>query len=203
MAERQITVGRNTYPLAPLFMVMATQNPIEQEGTYPLPEAQLDRFLLYVRIGYPEAAHEREILDLVRREARHAAAERVATAGFQALRQATLTDARLEVLDVYLAEPLEEYLLQLVLATRNSAAYSADLPRWLQYGASPRATIALDRCSRARAWLRGRSYVTPEDIQAMAPDILRHRLILSYEAEAEGMTVDRIIDELLRLIAVP
>ncbi|MFO1418661.1 MAG: MoxR family ATPase [Methylotetracoccus sp.] len=205
MAERQITVGRNTYPLAALFMVMATQNPIEQEGTYPLPEAQLDRFLLYVRIGYPEAAHEREILELVRGEARNSAAERQPQSGgeFKPLKQASLFDARREVLDVYVAEPLEEYLLQLVLATRNPAAYSADLPRWIQYGASPRATIALDRCSRARAWLHGRNYVIPEDIQAIAPDILRHRLILSYEAEAEGVTVDRIIDELLRLIAVP
>jgi len=203
MAERQITVGRKTYPLPPLFMVMATQNPIEQEGTYPLPEAQLDRFLLYVRIGYPEAACEREILALVRREARQTVGDEPPAPTFGALRQAVLFEARREVLDLYMAEPLEEYILQLVLATRSPGAYSADLPRWLQYGASPRATIALDRCSRARAWLRGRNYVVPEDIQALAPDILRHRLILSYEAEAEGVTVDRIIDELLRRIAVP
>lgn len=204
MAERQITVGRKTYPLPELFMVMATQNPIEQEGTYPLPEAQLDRFLLYIRIGYPEAAEERQILDLVRREARQASARSPVQPAVPAgLRQTVLFSARSEVLDIYVAEPLQEYILQLVLATRNSGAYSQDLPRWLQYGASPRATIALDRCSRARAWLRGRTYVIPEDIQALAPDILRHRLILSYEAEAEGVTVDRIIGELLRLIAVP
>jgi MoxR-like ATPase len=203
MAERQITVGRKTYPLPPLFMVMATQNPIEQEGTYPLPEAQLDRFLLYVRIGYPEAACEREILTLVRREAWQTLSDESPSPPFGALRQAVLFEARKEVLDLYLADPLEEYILQLVLATRNPGVYSADLPRWLQYGASPRATIALDRCSRARAWLRGRNYVIPEDIQALAPDVLRHRLILSYEAEAEGVTVERIIDELLRRIAVP
>jgi MoxR-like ATPase len=203
MAERQITVGRKTYPLPELFMVMATQNPIEQEGTYPLPEAQLDRFLLYIRIGYPDASDERQILELVRQEARQSSQESTSAPSSGALRQAELFAARREVLDLYMAGPLQEYILQLVLATRNSGAYSQDLPRWLQYGASPRATIALDRCSRARAWLRGRNYVIPEDIQALAPDILRHRLILSYEAEAEGVTVDRIIDELLRLIAVP
>jgi MoxR-like ATPase len=203
MAERQITVGRQTYPLPELFMVMATQNPIEQEGTYPLPEAQLDRFLLYVRIGYPEAAHEREILKLVRSEARQVGGHTAPDPGFGTLPQTVLSEARREVLDLYMAEPLAEYLLQLVLATRDASAYSSDIPRWLQYGASPRATIALDRCSRARAWLRGRNYVTPDDIQALAPDILRHRLILSYEAEAEGVTADRVVDELLRLVAVP
>ncbi len=203
MAERQITVGRKTYPLPRLFMVMATQNPIEQEGTYPLPEAQLDRFLLYIRIGYPEAAEERQILHLVRHEARQSSPGAANPAAPAPLSQPVLFAARNEVLDIYMAEPLQEYILQLVLATRNSGAYSPDLPRWLQYGASPRATIALDRCSRARAWLRGRNYVIPEDIQALAPDILRHRLILSYEAEAEAVTVDRIIEELLRLVAVP
>jgi MoxR-like ATPase len=202
MAERQITVGRKTYPLPQLFMVMATQNPIEQEGTYPLPEAQLDRFLLYIRIGYPEAAEERRILTLVREEARQPLAT-ASSAPQAALKQDVLFAARREALDLYMADPLQEYILQLVLSTRNAGAYSSELARWLQYGASPRATIALDRCSRARAWLRGRNYVTPEDIQALAPDVLRHRLILSYEAEAEGVTTDRIIDELLRLIAVP
>ena len=201
MAERQITVGRKTYPLPALFMVMATQNPIEQEGTYPLPEAQLDRFLLYVRIGYPDAAHEREILRLVRAESRRQTSGEAEA--FAPLSQRVLFDARREVLDLYMAEPLEEYLLQLVLATRNPGAYGGDLARWLQYGASPRATIALDRCSRARAWLNGRDFVTPEDIQAIAYDVLRHRLILSYEAEAEGVTTDQFIRELLRRVAVP
>lgn len=202
MGERQITVGRKTYPLPPLFMVMATQNPIEQEGTYPLPEAQLDRFLLYVRIGYPEAKHEREILRLVRGESRGKAKGDV-DSGFVPIPQQVLFDARQEVLDLYMAEPLEEYLLQLVLATRNPGAYGEDLGRWLQYGASPRATIALDRCSRARAWLDGRDFVTPEDIQAIAYDVLRHRLILSYEAEAEGVSTDQFIRELIRRVAVP
>lgn len=202
MGERQITVGSKTYPLPPLFMVMATQNPIEQEGTYPLPEAQLDRFLLYVRIGYPEARHERDILRLVRGESRgKVAGEHVN--GFEPVPQRVLFQARAEVLDLYMADPLEEYLLQLVLATRKPGAYGEDLGRWLQYGASPRATIALDRCSRAKAWLEGRDYVTPEDIQAIAFDVLRHRLILSYEAEAEGVSADQFIRELIRRVAVP
>ncbi len=201
MAERQITVGRKTYPLPQLFLVMATQNPIEQEGTYPLPEAQLDRFLLYVRIGYPDAGHEREILRLVRNESRGAEGK---TAGdFIPVPQNVLFEARKEALDLYMAEPLEEYLLQLVLATRNPGAYGEDLGRWLQYGASPRATIALDRCSRARAWLNGRDFVAPDDIQSIAYDVLRHRLILSYEAEAEGVSADQFIRELIRRVAVP
>ncbi len=202
MGERQITVGSKTYPLPPLFMVMATQNPIEQEGTYPLPEAQLDRFLLYVRIGYPEAKHEREILHLVRSEARGKVVGE-STIDFTPIPQQVLFQARTEVLDLYMAEPLEEYLLQLVLATRNPGAYGPELGRWLQDGASPRATIALDRCARARAWLEGRDYVTPEDIQSIAYDVLRHRLILSYEAEAEGVSTDQFIRELIRRVAVP
>jgi MoxR-like ATPase len=202
MAERQITVGRTTYALPGLFMVMATQNPIEQEGTYPLPEAQLDRFMLHIRIGYPDARHERDILRLVRGEAR-GGAQTVSGTAFRKVDQATLFAARAEALDLHMAEPLEEYLLQLVLATRQPGAYDEGLGRWLHYGASPRATIALDRCARARAWLNGRNFVTPEDIQSVAPDVLRHRVILSYEAEAEGITPDRIIDELLRRVAVP
>jgi len=201
MAERQITVGRVTYKLPELFMVMATQNPIEQEGTYPLPEAQLDRFMLFIRIGYPDASHERAILQLVREEARNGKA--ISEETFTPIPQNILFAARKEILDLYLAEPLEEYLLQLVLATRNPGAYDPDLGRWLQYGASPRATIALDRCARARAWLNGRDFVIPEDIQSLAPDVLRHRLILSYEAEADGVDTDRVIHELLRRVAVP
>ncbi len=198
MAERQITVGRETYPLPELFMVMATQNPIEQEGTYPLPEAQLDRFMLHLRIGYPEPHHERAILRLARNEVRH---EPVAEC--KPVDQATLFAARKEIGELYMAEALEEYLVQLILATRNPEVYSPDLGRWLQYGASPRATIALDRTARARAWLRGRRFVSPEDIQALAPDVLRHRLILSYEAEAEGITADHCIQALLQRVAVP
>ncbi|MEI7795772.1 MAG: MoxR family ATPase [Methylococcaceae bacterium] len=201
MAERQITVGQATYPLSALFMVMATQNPIEQEGTYPLPEAQLDRFLLQVKVDYPNAEHEKAILRLVRAEARQT--EKTLKKAFTPISQATLFEARNNVLDLYLAEPLEDYLLQLILATRKPKAYGDDLASWLQYGASPRASIALDRCARAKAWLSQRDYVTPDDIQDMAFDVLRHRLILSYEAEAEGMTTDDVIKVLIERIPVP
>ena len=201
MAERQITVGQATYPLSALFMVMATQNPIEQEGTYPLPEAQLDRFLLQVKVDYPNAEHEKAILRLVRTEARQT--EKTLKKAFTPISQATLFEARNNVLDLYLAEPLEDYLLQLILATRKPKAYGDDLASWLQYGASPRASIALDRCARAKAWLSQRDYVAPDDIQDMAFDVLRHRLILSYEAEAEGMTTDDVIKVLIERIPVP
>jgi len=200
MAERQITVGSETYPLPRLFLVMATQNPIEQEGTYPLPEAQLDRFLLHVRIDYPDGAAEKAILQLARREARQGAAIPPPPAR---LSQRVLFEARDEVLDLHLAENLEEYLLQIVLATRAPERYGDDLARWVDYGASPRASITLDRCARAHAWLAGRDYVAPEDIQTMAHDVLRHRVLLSYEAEAEGITPDRLIGELIDRIAVP
>ncbi len=201
MAERQITVGQATYKLPALFMVMATQNPIEQEGTYPLPEAQLDRFLLQVKVDYPNAEHEKTILRLVRAEARKT--NQASKKPFTRITQATLFEARNAVLDLHLAEPLEDYLLQIILATRQPEAYGEDLANWLQYGASPRATIALDRCARAKAWLAQRSYVAPEDIQEMAFDVLRHRLILSYEAEAEGMTTDDVIKMLIARIPVP
>ena len=201
MAERQITVGQATYKLPELFMVMATQNPIEQEGTYPLPEAQLDRFLLQVKVDYPNAEHEKAILRLVRTEARQSGQKLKKT--FTPITQTTLFEARNAVLDLYLAEPLEDYLLQLILATRKPEVYGEDLASWLQYGASPRASIALDRCAKAKAWLSQRDYVSPEDIQDMAFDVLRHRLILSYEAEAEGMTTDDVIKELIARIPVP
>jgi MoxR-like ATPase len=201
MAERQITVGQATYPLPALFMVMATQNPIEQEGTYPLPEAQLDRFLLQVKVDYPNAAHEKSILRLVREEAKQGG--QTIKKNFKPIEQTTLFAARNAVLNLHLSDALEDYLLQIILATRNPKAYGEDLASWLQYGASPRASIALDRCSRAKAWLAQRDYVAPEDIQEMAFDVLRHRLILSYEAEAEGMTTDDVIKILLERIAVP
>ena len=202
MAERQVTIGGKTYPLPELFLVMATQNPIEQEGTYPLPEAQLDRFLKYVKIGYPDAKVERDILTLSRKEALGAA---MATpkAIFAKLPQKTLFEARKQVLKVHTSDALEEYLVQLVIATRNPGIYSEELGRWLRFGASPRATIALDRCSKAHAWLAGRDYVTPEDIHVIAHDVLRHRILLSFEAEAEGISSDDFIDSLLRLVAVP
>jgi MoxR-like ATPase len=198
MAERQITVGRETYPLPALFMVMATQNPLEHEGTYPLPEAQLDRFMLFLRIAYPEPRHERAILKLARDEVRDPPVTDAKPIG-----QTTLFAARQQVADVYMADALEEYLIQLILATRNPGIFAEELGGWLQYGASPRATIALDRAARARAWLKGRQYVAPEDIQTLAPDILRHRLILTYTAEAEGITADQCIQALLRRVAVP
>lgn len=201
MAERQITVGSATYPLPQLFMVMATQNPIEQEGTYPLPEAQLDRFLLHIKIDYPDATHEKSILHLARAEALQSTQTK--TTSFQPISQANIFAARNEVLEIFMAEKLEDYLLQIILATRTPAAYGQDLAGWLQYGASPRASIALDRCARAKAWLAQRNFVGPEDIQDMALDVLRHRLILSYEAEAEGITTDYFIKELLARIAVP
>ncbi len=201
MAERQITVGSASYPLPDLFLVMATQNPLEQEGTYPLPEAQLDRFLMHVSIDYPNAEHEKEILHLARAEAK--GIESTANKDFKKVTQQTLFQARKDVLDVYMSDELETYLLQLVLATRQPQLYGDDLAAWLQYGASPRASIALDRCARAKAWLQQRDYVMPEDIQDVAFDVLRHRLILSYEAEAEGMTADRLITELLARVAVP
>jgi len=202
MAERQITVGGETYPLPPLFLVMATQNPIEQEGTYPLPEAQLDRFLLHVKIDYPSAEHEKQILHLARNEAKQQAGAAI-SAVIQAITQESLFAAREEVLDVYMADALEDYLLQIILATRNPQAYGEDLAGWLQYGASPRASIGLDRCARAKAWLNGKDFVSPEDIQDVAFDILRRRIILSYEAEAEGITTDYFIQQLIARIAVP
>jgi MoxR-like ATPase len=203
MGERQITVGSVTYPLPKLFMVMATQNPIEQEGTYPLPEAQLDRFLLHVMVGYPDAAGERAILDLNRREARRAAADAELFAPDEVLSQDDVMAARLEVLATHLAEPLQDYIVQIVLATRNPEKYGDELRGVLQYGASPRATLALDRCARAHAWLAGRDYVTPVDIQSMAHDVLRHRVLLSFEAEAAGRTSDEIVEALLARIGVP
>jgi len=198
MAERQISVGRKTYPLPELFLVMATQNPIEQEGTYPLPEAQLDRFLMHVRVGYPDAKAEARILKLVRNEAQQQAEPRPQ----QRISQAALLKARQEVLSIHMAPAVEEYIVQLVMATRQPALYSDELAKWLEVGASPRATIALDRCARARAWLRGQDYVSPDDVQKVAHDVLRHRLILSFEAEASGISADQVIASLLHVVPV-
>jgi MoxR-like ATPase len=199
MGERQVTVGRETYPLPALFLVMATQNPIEQEGTYPLPEAQLDRFLMHVRVDYPDADIERSILQLNREEAR--ATE--PPADVAPLPQDSVFAGRREVLDLFMSPDVEEYLVQLVMTSRNPAAYDGALADWLRFGASPRATLGLDRCARARAWLRGRDYVSPEDIQAVAPDVLRHRVLLSYQAEAEGRSAQDYVEELLALVPVP
>ncbi len=206
MAERQVTIGSKTYPLPELFLVMATQNPIEQEGTYPLPEAQLDRFLMYVTIGYPDATVERDILLLARDEANNPSISHTdssAAHDITPLTQRTLFEARQQVLNVHTSDALEQYIVQLVIATRQPAIYSPSLARWLRFGASPRATIALDRCSKAHAWLAGRDYVTPEDVHIIAHDVLRHRVLLTFEAEAEGVSRDDFINELLRLVTIP
>ena len=201
MAERQITVGSETYALPRIFLVMATQNPLEQEGTYPLPEAQLDRFLMHVRVDYPSGTDEKSILALTRDEAR-SSFEAGATPP-AVISQQSLLDARDAVLDTHLDDSLEDYIVEIVLATRSADRYDDALGGWIQHGASPRATMALDRCARAYAWLNNRDFVVPEDIQLIAPDVLRHRIILSFEAEAEGKTADSCIDEILARVAVP
>ncbi|NIJ68861.1 AAA family ATPase [Xanthomonas sp. 60] len=201
MGERQVTVGRHTYALPPLFLVMATQNPIEQEGTFPLPEAQLDRFLMYVRIGYPDAGAETEILRLARERAR-GALDAPATPP-QRLPLQDVHAARRAVLDLHVAPSLERYLVELVLATRDPARYDSALARRIAWGASPRGSIALERCARARAWLAGRDFVTPDDVRAVAPDVLRHRVLPSYEATAEGWDGERLVQELLALVPAP
>lgn len=202
MAEGQITVGRQTYALPKLFLVMATQNPIEQEGTYPLPEAQLDRFLMYVSIGYPDAQSEHAILALNHEEALNNASPQ-ATHRAPHATQEIIFAAREEVLNVYLAKNLQDYLVQLVMATRNPKPYGADVERWIRFGASPRGTIGLARSARAHAWLAGRDFVAPQDIHAVALDVLRHRVLLTYEAEAEGITTDHVLNTLLKRLAIP
>lgn len=198
MAERQISVGNNSFTLPELFLVMATQNPIEQEGTYPLPEAQLDRFLMHIEVGYPDADAEAEILALNRREALNQE-----TAKPTELSQENLFAARQEVMSLYMAPEVEEYLVQLILATRQPEKYDENLANYIEFGASPRATIALDRCARANAWLSDRDYVTPGDIQSVLLETLRHRVLLSYQAEAEGIDTNQIIRKLLELVPSP
>jgi MoxR-like ATPase len=201
MEERQISVGDKTYPLEGLFMVMATQNPIEQEGTYPLPEAQLDRFLLHVQVGYPSVEDERRILVLNRDEAK--AGERDAFQPPELLTSESIMQARMDILNLHLAPELEEYIVNVVVATRSPEAVDSSLEGQVLYGASPRASMGIDRAARAHAWLAGRDYVGPEDIQAVAPDILRHRLVLSFEAEADGIAPDTVIRGILDGVGVP
>ena len=202
MAEHQITVSGTTHELPEPFMVMATQNPIEQEGTYHLPEAQLDRFLMHVVVDYPDLAAEQEILRLNRDEAlRHI--QHKDKASEPVIKVAEIMAARQDVMQIYMADNVEEYLLQLVMASRKPEAYNNELEGVIAFGGSPRATMALDRCARAHAWLEGKDYVGPDDVQAIAHDVLRHRIILSFEAEAQGYTTDKVIDKLLSLVAVP
>jgi MoxR-like ATPase len=201
MGERQVTVGRATYPLPPLFLVMATQNPIEQEGTFPLPEAQLDRFLMHVRIGYPEAAAETEILRLARERAREAGGVPAAPATRLSVEE--VFAARNAVLDLHLAPAVERYIVELVLASRDATPYDAALARRIAWGASPRGSIALERCARAHAWLAGRDFVTPDDVRAVAPDVLRHRVLPGFEATAEGWDGERLVAELLQRVPLP
>ncbi|MDA9557121.1 MoxR family ATPase [Vibrio sp.] len=195
MAEKQITVGRTTYPLPELFLVLATQNPIEQEGTYPLPEAQLDRFMIHLEVDYPDAEDELNILRINRGEAM---GER--SVNKPQLTQASIFEARREVLNVHMSEEVERYLVRIIMATRQPQKYDETLAKWLEMGVSPRATIALDRCARAHAWLNGRDYVTPQDIQMMAYPVLRHRLLLTYQAQAEGANKNDVISTLLTLV---
>ena len=214
MGERQVTVGGKTYPLPDLFLVMATQNPIEQEGTYPLPEAQLDRFLLHVFIDYPSSENELRIMRLVRKEALNelqsstgkktkninVSAEKSEA---QTLSAAYIYEARNEVLKTYMSPEIERYLVEIIAATRTPEKYSDDLARLITWGASPRGSLALDRCARARAWLYERDFVTPEDLQDLTGDVLRHRIIESYEAESDGITTDDVITKILAQVAVP
>lgn len=195
MAERQISVGRHTYHLPDLFLVMATQNPLEQEGTYPLPEAQLDRFLLHVNVDYPDADAERRILQMARSEEGHEAVTEIPR-----ISQTQLLAARHEILDMHMSEAVEKYLVQLVVATRQPEQVDPELKNWLDCGASPRATIALDRCARAHAWLDDRDFVTPDDLRNMIHDVLRHRLLLSFEAEASGITTDDVVGRILQAV---
>ncbi len=197
MAEEQVTVGKHTLDLEKLFMVMATQNPIEQEGTYPLPEAQLDRFMMHVVIGYPDKKAELAILNLVENEAREVNQQKV-----KPVSQIDLFSAREAVLNLHMSDDTKQYLVELVAATRQASNYSPQLGEYIEYGVSPRATIALSRCARAYAWLNGQDFVTPDDVQAVVHDVFRHRLLMSFEGEAAGKTVDNIVDELLTLVPV-
>ena len=201
MEERQITVGKHTYPLPELYFVMATQNPIEQEGTYPLPESQLDRFLMKIVIDYPRVDSEVQIMRQVRHEAMQDE-QFLSIPDSLPLMQQTLFNLRRQILDTYVSDSVEQYIAQLVDASRNPGSCSGELEGLIQYGASPRASLAFDRCTRALAWLEGRDYVSPEDVQQLAHEILRHRILLTYQAEADGMSVDAVIDELLSRVPV-
>jgi MoxR-like ATPase len=201
MEERQVTVAGKTYKLPDLFMVMATQNPIEQEGTYPLPEAQMDRFLMHVYINYPNEASEIEVIRLVRGEEGGKGVPKKEQ-GKVAIAQQLIFDARSQIYGIHVSEAIEKYIMDLVTATRQPERYGEDLKKWIHIGASPRGGIGLDKCSRVHAWLKGRDYVTPDDVRAVVNDVFRHRILLSYEANAEGVTGDQVIQEIVKRVAV-
>ena len=196
MQERQVTIGDTTYPLADPFLVLATQNPLEQEGTYQLPEAQLDRFMLKLRVGYPSKAEERKILDLMATSAPNLKVLTV-TEPADIIRSREIVNA------IYVDDRVKDYIVDVVFATRDPASYKLKLDGMIRYGASPRATIALTLAARARAFMAGRGYVTPQDVKSVGPDVLRHRIIVSYEAEAEEMTSEQIIEKIFAGLAVP
>jgi len=197
MGEGQVSVGQDTYAMEEFFMVMATQNPLEQEGTYPLPEAQLDRFMMHVAIDYPDAESELKILNLVENEARFVEPE-----AFEIITQAELFEARDDILELHVADSIKTYIVELVMATRKPEAYSADLAKFIAVGVSPRATIALSRGARTHAWLQGQSFVTPDNVQAVVHDVFRHRILLNFEADAQGMTADHVVDQILSFVPV-
>src|SRR5262245_40072474 len=215
MEERQVTVAGKTHKMPPLFLVMATQNPIEQEGTYPLPEAQMDRFLMHVLVEYPDEASEGKIVALVRGEEKFedtnetanaapaaAAPASAASAPQDRIPQQAVFEARADIHKLFVSDAISKYIVDIVFATRFPEKYGENLKKWIQIGASPRASIGLDRTARARAWLQNRDHVTPDDVRDVAHDVLRHRLHLSYEAQADGVTANKVIDELLKLVAV-
>lgn len=205
MEERQVTVSGKTHPMEPLFMVMATQNPIEQEGTYPLPEAQMDRFLMHVMVTYPSVEDEVKVIQLVRAEEAAANADdknKIKTKAAAAIHQDSIFEARREIVAIHVADAIERYMADLVNATRIPDAFGPDLGRWIEIGASPRASLALDKCARTHAWLRGRDYVDPQDVRAIMGDVFRHRLGLTYEAQGEGITPDRVVEEIAKHVAL-
>lgn len=198
MEERQVSVAGKTHKMEPLFMVLATQNPVEQEGTYPLPEAQMDRFVMKILIDYPNSEAEAQILRLVRNESKNS----VPKTKNEPLSQEVIFSAREEIQNIKVSESAEKYIVDLIFATRYPEKYNEELASWIDFGASPRGTIALDKCARVIAWLNGRDFILPDDIRAIIHDVLRHRLILSYEANAEGIDPDKVIDEILKVVAV-
>lgn len=199
MEERQVTVAGETHKLPDLFMVLATQNPIEQEGTYPLPEAQMDRFVMHVIMGYPAEGSEVEILHLVQSEDKQSSTPATSE---DPIPQQAVFEARTAIQNIHVADSIEKYIVDLVTATRQPKRYNEELSGWIDFGASPRGSIALHRTSRAMAWLKERDYVTPEDVRSVAHSCLRHRLVLGYEAGAQGVTPDRVVDRVLELVAV-